>query len=325
MKMYPLTRLLRLLLLILAASSIAHAGGPPRVEQLEHQAVSANREQITLQLNDAYSPKVFTIQGGSPRLVLDFNGVGRSSQIKNILKVNGPLIKNIRVGETRGADARTRVVLDLNTLNNLTHTEHFDRSTHTWTICLTREDIAGKKESKPQTPPQMLNNIPATPKKAVPQSAVVNQPTVAEKVPATAEAPQQQDDISAKSATEQSAPQVQDIAELSAVALDDSSPDEERIEMQLNGFFPPTVHASETRSLQVLCDFEHAKIAPRLKKRQKLRGNYVQRVRILPNKRYKTVQVAIDLDPKNAYDLQQVFFEEENLFTLIVSPRKTDY
>ncbi len=56
--------------------------------------------------------KTFAIEGERPRLVCDFIGLKLDKKVENLIKVDGRLIKAIRVGIHLSPTPKIRVVLD---------------------------------------------------------------------------------------------------------------------------------------------------------------------------------------------------------------------
>ena len=98
MKKHTLALVSRSLLALLFACGIAAAEETPQLEKLKYTAVSPGAEEVTLQLNGSYSPKIFTLKGESPRVILDFADMTHSREIKSITTTNGSIIKRVRVG-----------------------------------------------------------------------------------------------------------------------------------------------------------------------------------------------------------------------------------
>ena len=58
-------------------------------------------------------PKTFAIEGKKPRLICDFIGLKLDKKVKRLIKVDGGMIKAIRVGIHLSLTPKNRVVLDL--------------------------------------------------------------------------------------------------------------------------------------------------------------------------------------------------------------------
>lgn len=106
---------------------------------------------------------------------------------------------------------------------------------------------------------------------------------------------------------------------LRGLSFDDSSNRGEMVLFHLNDFFPPTVSAIEKDSPRVLCDFNNMRLGKDVQTPLVANGKYVERIRAANHKNPDKVRVVLDLAPDKDYDLQQVFFKNDNLFVLIVN------
>lgn len=105
---------------------------------------------------------------------------------------------------------------------------------------------------------------------------------------------------------------------LSAIQFDPDSPRGELVQFKLNGFYPPELRSVEEGKPQVICEFKNLEVAPSLEGPLRIRGKLVQAVRLDKGEGGK-VRVFVELTPDKHYDLQQVFFKEENFFVLMVN------
>jgi len=106
---------------------------------------------------------------------------------------------------------------------------------------------------------------------------------------------------------------------LSAITFDDSTNRGEMVLFKLNEFHPPIVFGVEEGLPRVVCDFKETAAADVLPSSIKTGGKYVQSIRIGKETSPKKIRVVLDLAPNNSYDLQQVFFKDDNLFVIIVN------
>ena len=109
----------------------------PELRALRFSTVAPGSERVVLQLNGSYSPKVFTMKGETPRIVLDFADMTHSGKVSPLTVVNGALVQRIRVGMHPGDAPKTRVVLDLATFAGVSFDQRFDPAASTLTIELT--------------------------------------------------------------------------------------------------------------------------------------------------------------------------------------------
>ncbi|MDD2463265.1 MAG: AMIN domain-containing protein [Desulfobulbus sp.] len=419
MNTHILSHLSRSLMILLLMFGLASGEDAPRLQQITHTVLSPASEQISLQLNGSYSPKVFTLKGQSPRVVFDFAGMAQSRGVSNLLTVDGPLLKSVRVGMQSGSTPKTRVVFDLKTLKGVKYTQQFDKTSSTLTIHFTGPEKAATKASavKQQPPAATMSSKEQTAQKTAPAqtgqpapasehvavaaaastvtpeakakpAAPTEQPPVSAKAPAlpikekagqknaqTAKVmpsaePVEKEKIEQKSGkmeevkkteskTSTTTPTVQEAKpdqavpksvasqepppeaasesssepetvaapvksdpELESIKFDPSSPKGEMVMFKLNGFFPPSVHGVEEGIPRVICDFNNTKLTGSTKKLIKTEGKFVRSIRTSKTKKPEKVRVVIDLEPNRSYDLQQVFFKDDNLFVIIVNTVK---
>ncbi len=106
---------------------------------------------------------------------------------------------------------------------------------------------------------------------------------------------------------------------LLGITFDDSSNKGEMVIFRLNDFYPPTVSAIEKDIPQVLCDFMDMQFGAEVQELIVANGIYVERIRVIRHESPDKMRVVLDLSPDRDYDLQQVFFKNDNLFVLIVN------
>ena len=428
------------LLALLLFCGLAAAAVRPELRDLRFSTVAPGTEKVVLHLNGSYSPKVFTMKGETPRLVLDFAGMTHSTGVNPLTVVNGALVQRIRVGVHPGEAPKTRVVLDLATLAGVSFDQRFDPAASTLTIELTgkgkaatpaspavtgrtapgptqkrtatrtmpstrlakpplaantgkavapsvpaadtgkqlgagaatgaigaadgapaaqqkeaaaepvaaapaRQDKPPQTTATPETP--AATNAAATPAAVTGQPAVADTaagkaaPSVAAQGAATtpgdqpdrtaaAQAPQAAaDDTTARTAAPQTqaaagtaaapAPAAPAGPVLESVTFDGKSPKGEMVLFKLNTFHPPEVHGVEQGIPRVICDFKDTRLADAAQNLIKTDGQHVKVIRISKTVQPEKVRVVLDLEPNRSYDLQQVFFKEDNLFVIIVN------
>lgn len=109
---------------------------------------------------------------------------------------------------------------------------------------------------------------------------------------------------------------------LSAIQFDPDSPRGELVQFKLNGFYPPVLRSIESGAPQVICEFNNLEVAPALEGPIKLSGRLVKGIRLDKSPTDGKVRVFVELEPNKHYDLQQVFFKEDNFFVLMVNTAK---
>ena len=124
----------RQILILLLTSGLAAAADKPELQKIRYTALSASSEQVTLQLNGSYIPKVFTLKDETPRIIFDFPDMIYGREVQGSLTTNGAIVKRIRVGMHTGEAPKTRIVFDVATLTGVTYTQKFDNTSSTLTI-----------------------------------------------------------------------------------------------------------------------------------------------------------------------------------------------
>jgi hypothetical protein len=314
--------------LLLAFCLAAATNAGPVLRNLDHAILSQESEKVTLQLNGSYSPTIFTLNGGTPRIVLDFPGMIQARAVANRTQTNGTIVTRIRVGMHTGDAPKTRVVFDVATLDGLTYTPQLDDETNVLTVLLTASTVAvDTKNGKPTAVPQqalLVNEKPPVKEAAQPPAAPEQVPAPTPSVPdssqhaafepfpAPTDRPAESPGISA-TVSETTQPR------LAAITFDKAAAKGEMVMFKLNGFYPPRVQGVEEGIPRVICDFDAVELADTVENIIKADGKYVQNIRVGKHTNPDRVRVVLDLAPNHSYDLQQVFFKEDNLFVMIVN------
>ncbi len=103
------------------------------------------------------------------------------------------------------------------------------------------------------------------------------------------------------------------------ISFDDSSKKGEMVLFHLTAFHPPTVSAMEKDSPRVFCDFTGMDLGKGVEENIVAKGKYVEQITTVKQGKSEKIRVVLNLTPKRDYDLQQVFFKNDNLFVLIVN------
>ena len=98
-------------------------GTSPEIKNITVEITTDGEEKVIFRINNFRNPRIFTLDGGRPRLVCDFSGARLDSDIGNRIKVNGHIIRKIRTAFHRGSKSKVRVVMDLVSNGNY-QTEH---------------------------------------------------------------------------------------------------------------------------------------------------------------------------------------------------------
>ncbi len=106
---------------------------------------------------------------------------------------------------------------------------------------------------------------------------------------------------------------------LHSIRFDKSSNRGEMVLFKLSEFHPPVVFGIEEGVPRVVCDFKGTTADAGVKNRISADGRYVRAIRVGRHHNPDKIRVVLDLAPNNNYDLQQVFFKDDNLFVIIVN------
>jgi hypothetical protein len=93
----------------------------------------------------------------------------------------------------------------------------------------------------------------------------------------------------------------------------------EMVFFRLNDFFPPEVFALEEDDPRVVFDFADMSLGENVPENLGTGGKFVHRIRVARHTDPNKIRVVLHLVPNRNYDLQQLFFKEENLFVVIVT------
>ena len=306
------------------------------IEDINFESPGNGEERIVFKLNGTYIPKIFTLQGKQPRVVFDFQDTTTAKMINNIINTNGELIKRIRVGIHKGDNPKTRVVLDLRPNKNINIQQDFDNKEKALVISI--HYAGSKKRTDKQKPAEQTVPAPeeqqAAPEDAVTAAVPPAQPEEEQGPAVAAEVkpePFAQATVKAEEKTpikQEEEPQAVKAADaeedagvptLTSITFDNDSNRGEMVLFKLNEFHPPIVFGIEEGTPRVVCDFKDTAVAKDIPESLKTAGKYIQTIRVGNNKGEKKVRVVLDLVPNYSYDLQQVFFKEENLFVIIIN------
>jgi len=271
------------------------------ITSISHKKTSDEQETIRFALAASVPIKMFDLKGERPRLVIDFpEAIYRRN---NIIELDdGELANTIRIGLHKEPKSKTRIVVDLSKSYAVDYKHTFIESENVLEVVLTR---GAKSESATssialkvkESTHKELAIIPVD-EKPIPPATIVAEKS--EKVKVV-------EDIPAG------------FPQLLEVSFDDSSNRGEMVLFHLNDFFPPTVSALEKNNPRVLCDFQNMKLSGDVQKNITADGKYVEKIRTAYHADKDKVRVVLDLSPDRDYDLQQVFFKNDNLFVLIIN------
>jgi hypothetical protein len=108
------------------------------------------------------------------------------------------------------------------------------------------------------------------------------------------------------------------------VSFEKSINESETVLFRLNHFYPPLVFGIEKGEPRVVCDFFDAEIDENIPPEIEAGGEFVDRILVTNESDPDKVRVELVLMPNRNYDLQQLFFKEENLFVVIIKELQED-
>ncbi|WP_457574756.1 AMIN domain-containing protein [Desulfolithobacter sp.] len=304
MKKYPCTVIILLAAVLLPAVLLA-ATDSAVLEDIRFEKSSASAEQVIFSLDRSAIPRVFAIKGKKPRVVFDFPGTRPAATLGQQIQTRGEYIERIRIGIHHKPQLKTRVVLDLRPDRNLDFEQQFLSDKHQLILKVFAEESTAATVD--QTPPADQ----ATQKTTTPS------PFLAPKLEPAAAARQTDPARKTENTKKSTPPDATIVPTLTGVEFDTSRSRGEMILFKLNGFYPPRVFGIAEGLPRVVCDFKDTRLDKSVQRLIKANGRYVKSIRT--GRHEDRIRVVLDLKQGNNYDLQQVFFKEDNLFVLIVN------
>lgn len=312
---------------IIALLGIPFAGaakvGDTMISTIYHNAEGAGVEVVEFRLSGDLLPKVFRLPGKIPRLVIDFFNTGYSGPTR-IEPETARLVQRIRVGFHNIPEPKTRVVLDLLPNREIDWQKTF--ITHNNTLRFTFKEkgadsvtgTAAVTGGPAQTPAQ-VKVFTALPSKVKRGSAGEREQRVVPTISADQKKALGQRAEPSVPGDKKVPKEVPERSVLQDVAFDDLQVrNGEMVLFKLNKFYPPTISAREKGRPQVICDFTNTIIAKNIDSPIEAKGQFVDTIEVAPADQ-GMARVVLNLYPGKDYDLQQVFFQEDKLFVLIVS------
>jgi hypothetical protein len=110
-----------------------------------------------------------------------------------------------------------------------------------------------------------------------------------------------------------------------AINSDITSPSGEIINIVLTGNYPPEAQVIEGDIPRIYCDFPDVRIEKTINRTIGVNGKYVLQIRtgIHPPPESKT-RVVLDLVPHQDYEVEQLFYENENRYSIIIREKVKD-
>lgn len=291
---------------LVSSTAFAEPEKAVRITSISHIKNSAVKETITFTLTAPVVPKIFTISGEKPRLVLDFPQ--SDYQGKNTIALpDSVMAAAIRIGFHQAPVSKTRVVVDLSKDIPVQYASEYFEQENSLVVTLTSETEKQQNsiifEPSLQSPPKALPS----------QEELTARPLDEKPVPPVFSDRKETEEPAAENDTASVVPTILEIS------FDDSSSKGEMALFRLNAFFPPTISAIEKSSPRVFCDFMATNIGPDVEKFISTKGKYIELIHTVRLHDPEMVRVIIELTSDRDYELQQVFFRNDNLFVLIVN------
>jgi hypothetical protein len=270
------------------------------IESIRFEKNNAAEESIYFTFSDDPQVKIFSIQGENPRLVVDILDSSYKGK-NNQLFPDGILTTGIRIGRHTTPHAKIRVVVDLSKIEPVDYKYELVEGTQLLKIQLS--SLSPLEASLP----------------APVEVAAVSEPEE--------DAIEEVKEIAVQSSLEQfqnTVSQSEEIAEpvkpqLFTIRFDDSSNKGEMVLFHLSDFHPPLVSAVGKENPRIICEFNDITLGEEIVDNFTADGVYVKGVSVEKIDNSKKFRVVVQLDRNKDYDLQQVFFKNDNLFVLIVN------
>lgn len=294
-------------------AAIAESATHASIESITFNSQSPTIEDITFALSSVVKPKIFTIAGDTPRLVIDFPETLYKGDTV-IPLYNSNLAVRIRTGLHTAPTVKTRVVVDLIKSRPVHHTYKYLEQEATLVLTLAEQP----KDDQPVSEGQPAVKAELQPEEKV--AAEKPEPTgVAKTEPLEPVVPEEENLAVPVEGSVGSTALSAAVPQLLDISFDDSSNRGEMVLFHLNDFYPPTVSAIEKENPRVLCDFNNMSLAEGVRENIVAGGTFVKNIRAEKFKNPDKVRIVLELSPERDYDLQQVFFKNDNLFVLIVN------
>ncbi|WP_456387443.1 AMIN domain-containing protein [Desulfolithobacter sp.] len=308
MKNYPCT-VITLLMAVLFPAVLFAATGSAVLTDIRFEESTTGAEQVIFSLDRSAIPKVFAIKGKKPRVVFDFPATRPVASLARQIQTRGRYIERIRIGIHHKPHLKTRVVLDLRPGQNLDFDQQFLPEKHQLTIkVFTTENLTETRDQPPAADQTTQKTTSRPPDQVQEKKSAAT---------AVAHGPDRKAKQTGEETKISPGPKDEAIPSLIGVEFDTSRSRGEMILFKLNGFYPPRVFGIAEGLPRVVCDFKDTRLDKSVQRLIKANGRYVKSIRT--GRHEDRIRVVLDLKQGNNYDLQQVFFKEDNLFVLIVN------
>lgn len=289
------------------------------IKEVNFEQGDGKAESVIFHLDGPWLPKVFALKGDNPRVVFDFMETSLSRSIPSIIDAQGIMIRKIRLGRHSN---KTRVVIDLTAGGEFNFDQQFDEINNMLTIQLFPADFPEKEAAQAVVQQEITPAPVAAVVVTMPADDVVEtvEPVAAVEPATVAAVEPEKTEVavaSMSSSVEEEGPVPDPL--LYDVSFENTSDKGEMVLFKLNGFYPPTVSGEEEGTPLVICDFAGTRLDETVIKDQVIDGNFIKLVKVRQLESPNLIRVTLELIPSKNYDLQQVFFKEDNLFVIIVN------
>jgi hypothetical protein len=290
------------------------------LQEIRFSQKSDTEETVTFKMNGPNTPKIFTIKGSTPKIVVDFYDTSTAPAIKSLMDSRGKVIKAIRTGIHTDNQIKTRVVLDLVPAAEYDFSQNFEAVDNTLRLTVMRVQGDGGKKPALQEAPEKVGkrkdpekvSAEASPP-AVTQAAVPPAVTRANGVgPSSVVAAVDPNRTAAVPPT--SLP-----VSIRSVSFEKQPDKGEKVLFSVDNFQPPRVIGVEEGIPRVICDFTSATLAEAIPALIPAQGEFIQQI-LVETKENSSIRIILELVPNRHYDLEQLFFKDENLYVLLVKP-----
>jgi SH3-like domain-containing protein len=110
--------------------------------------------------------------------------------------------------------------------------------------------------------------------------------------------------------------------EIKDIRVDIAPEGEEKVIVALTGFYPPDTFVLEESVPKVVCDFFGVQLGSGISRQISVNGRLIQKIRIgvHDDGADSKIRVVTDLRSDRDYEVEQVFFKKENIYTLTFKP-----
>lgn len=297
--------------------SISSLAAESLIKDVRFQINDDGSELVIFHLSGPSFPKAFALRGEKPRVVFDFMDTQLFGNVPSVVSASGNMVDKIRMGRHEN---KVRVVLDLATVGPVDFDQDFNQQENILTIKLFSseypvkhaEQVVESVVSPPVVEPEQTEIVEL----AGPADRVASPELVSPEEVAFGNEPQKAEAVTTVDVVDN--PLVPD-ALLSSVTFENTSNKGEMVLFKLNGFYPPEVSGEEKGIPKVTCIFTAIRLGDAVVTEQNIQGEYIKKISVSQMNSTNSIRVVMELAPNKNYDLQQVFFKEDDLFVVIVN------